>query len=443
MATFKTLKETFLLARPDAASERLARIPSGTTFTGEREGNFIRARIPGLSPREGFVPLMDVSAIDGRPAGEAAVRPALTVDELARLRRAARSIPARRVTKPIDTSTLESYRPSAAPGGGSGTGRGTSDGMSPRTAAFDRRTGTGGVQERDASPPSAPVQAQPVDFSTFSPASVARGGVAIIQVFLHRSEQAAEAAALARESDPQATRRGVATLDIDVAIGQRIDIVLEVNGATIDKPAQYLVWRGEPRACQFLLSVPAGEQRTALTVRAIVSVNGAPAGSLLFQLPVAAQVSAADAATGIRGDAARHFGRAFLSYASEDRAEVLKRAQALKALRIEFFQDLLSLEPGERWKKRLYDEIDTCDVFLVFWSSHAAQSKWVIAETERALARHRGDDSAPPDIVPIVLEGPPVPDRPASLQAIQMDDWLRYVLAAVEAAPPQSPGTRP
>ena len=78
----------------------------------------------------------------------------------------------------------------------------------------------------------------------------------------------------------------------------------------------------------------------------------------------------------------------------------------------------------------------------MWWSHHTSVSKWVIAETERALARHAGNESAPPEFVPIVLEEPPVPARPESLKSIQMDDWLRYVIAAVEASPPQSPGTK-
>jgi hypothetical protein len=59
----------------------------------------------------------------------------------------------------------------------------------------------------------------------------------------------------------------------------------------------------------------------------------------------------------MRGDSAKQYRKAFLSYATADRAEVLKRAQALKAAHIEFFQDLLHLEPGERWQRRLFEEI--------------------------------------------------------------------------------------
>ena len=159
-----------------------------------------------------------------------------------------------------------------------------------------------------------------------------------------------------------------------------------------------------------------------------------------FRLPVVEHVSAADDQADIRGHAARRYRHAFLSYASPDRAEVLKRAQALKAVHVDFFKDLLSLEPGEIYPPRLYEEIDRCDLFLLFWSSHAKASRWVTDETDRALARRGGKPDAPPDIVPIVLEGPPVPAPPESWKDIHFNDWLRYVIAAEEASSTRPPG---
>jgi hypothetical protein len=316
----------------------------------------------------------------------------------------------------------------------------------PNVAADELSRGGGGSSTIPspgvASPPVPPVAtekgAQPLDVSAFAPAAIERGSEALVQIYLTRPEQAAAAAAQAQESDAAAVRRGVATLVVDVAVGQRIDIVLEAPGAKIDAPAQYLIWQGEPRACQFLVGVPRAGAPSALMVRAIVSANGGPAGSLRFRLPVVDDSSASDTVR-ITGDAARRFSYAFLSYASPDRAEVLKRAQALKALRIAFFQDLLSLEPGDHWEKRLDEEIDRCDLFLLFWSSHAAASKWVVRESERALLRRGTGEDLPPEIVPIVLEGPPVPPPPDKLKAIHFNDPLLYVIAAEEAAARKAP----
>src|SRR5262249_39651365 len=124
-------------------------------------------------------------------------------------------------------------------------------------------------------------------------------------------------------------------------------------------------------------------------------------------------------------ETARVHRKTFLSYASEDRVEVLKRAQILRAMNINFFQDVLNLSPGERWERRLYAEIDNCDLFLLFWSRHAQQSEWVIREAEYALAA-----PGEPDIVPVPLEGPPPPLPPASLRDIHFNDPILYAILA-------------
>src|SRR5262245_65431847 len=114
------------------------------------------------------------------------------------------------------------------------------------------------------------------------------------------------------------------------------------------------------------------------------------------------------------GERAGPYRYAFVSYAAEDRKEVLKRVQMLDATRTAFFQDVLSLDPGARWTKELYKRIDKCDLFLLFWSSAAKRSEWVIKEAEYALARQSSDPAGGPGIVPVILEGtPPVPP-PAS-----------------------------
>ncbi len=286
--------------------------------------------------------------------------------------------------------------------------------------------------------PGEPV-AEPVDVSAFAPAAVERGGEALLQVYLHRPDESAHAEKQAKDADAETRPRGVDTLREDVAIGQRLRIAVDAPGASIDAPSQALIWRGVARACQFLLSVAGDAPPSPLSVRVTVWKDDAPVGRLLFRLPVVDRATPATSAIEITGASARRYSRAFLSYASPDRVEVLKSAQTLKAARVSFFQDLLSLDPGERYERRLYTEIDRCDLFLLFWSSHALASQWVAAETDYALARHAGDDDAPPDIVPIVLEGPPVPLPPAKWKAINFNDYVRSVIAGEEAAPARRP----
>jgi hypothetical protein len=278
--------------------------------------------------------------------------------------------------------------------------------------------------------PSALPVSSVLEASAFGPKSIKPGGEGLLQIFLHGLDQSEAATAFAMAADPDTSRRAITTLVTEVPIGQRIDVVLEAPGLVIEQPSQFLVWRGQARACQFEVVVPEQHALGDVTLRATISCGGVPVGWLRFKLRI--ERTGPIAKNEMQGVGSHRYKRAFLSYSSADRAEVLKRAQSLKAARIEFFQDLLTLEPGDRWEQRLYDEIDRCDLFLLFWSTSAAQSKWVIGEAEHALTRQRVRDGEP-DIVPIILEGPPVPRPPDSLNMIHFNDSLRYVIAAVEA----------
>jgi TIR domain len=202
---------------------------------------------------------------------------------------------------------------------------------------------------------------------------------------------------------------------------------------------QTITWRGLARSCYFLVQAPADAADRVYHVRARVLLASVPVGMLRFTLKGAAAEQPVDAARTIRGEWAQRYRYAFLSYASGDRAEVLKRAQALKAAHIDFFHDLLTLEPGERWERRLYEEIDRCDLFLLFWSSGAARSEWVVREAEYAL--HRSETSAEriPDIAPVMIEGPPIPRPPDSLKHLHFNDPLCYVIATVQSEQPARP----
>jgi len=278
--------------------------------------------------------------------------------------------------------------------------------------------------------PAPSLRSSEVDVSAFAPNRARRGSRFLVQVFLHAPEaEERTILLLAKAADSEAVRRGVATLDIDVAEGERLDFVLDGEGLVIAEPHQSLVWRGRPRSCAFLVEAPRDFNADAAQLRVRVLKGAAPVGHIRFS--VAIDASDARAAIEPAGEAAPRYRRAFLSYASSDRAEVLKRAQALRAAGVDFFNDLLSLEPGERWERRLYEEIDRCDVFLLFWSQAAKESQWVRREIDRARDAAR-DSGRPAEILPIILEGPPPPTPPESLASLHFNDPLCYVIAAIE-----------
>jgi hypothetical protein len=277
-----------------------------------------------------------------------------------------------------------------------------------------------------------PPQTGRVDVSAFAPEGGAPGEKVLVQVLLHSEADLRRAGRQARLADPGIGRRMTATLTRDIAAGQLVTVMVEGDEVAVDEPVQTIVWRGEPVAAQFLVMLSSHLGQVYLRCRLLV--DSVPVGSLRFALRVSR--GAVEQRVEMRGDLKRRYTRAFLSYASADRAEVLKRVQGLRAAGIDFFQDVLSLEPGEAWEQRLYDEIDRCDLFLLFWSSSAAKSEWVTREIERAVARQFATEGSP-EITPVIIEGPPVASPiPNSLRHLHFNDFV--VLAALSETRPHT-----
>jgi hypothetical protein len=222
--------------------------------------------------------------------------------------------------------------------------------------------------------------------------------------------------------------------------GTRVGLHLEMPGLTVPEPDATLVWRGRTLPAQFDVTVPAAATGETAIGRLRIDVDGLPAGTLRFQVALGDAGTTADPAEA-RALRARRYRRAFVSYSSKDRAEVLRRVQAFRIAGISVFQDVLSLDPGERWERELYREIDGCDVFFLFWSKAAAESHWVGKEIDYAMQRKGGklDDDRPPDIQPVPIEGPPIPLPPAALESMHFNDELLAHIAVAAAAPAPAP----
>ncbi len=266
-----------------------------------------------------------------------------------------------------------------------------------------------------------------VNCSVFAPTGLSAGGVMMVQVFAHLVEQVDLVERLALDFDDEARRRGTKTLEGKVAPGARLCFQLFAPGLLIDPPWQTLVWQRKPEAVQFGVQAPVDIQPGTVLASLLVSVDSVPVGHIKFKIAVL-QPGAAAAARKQLGRA-RHYTMAFTSYASQDRDQVLARLQMLSLAGIPYFQDILDLDPGERWQSKLYQKIDQCDLFLLFWSRAARESEWVLKEARYALARQAGDDAAPPEIMPVILEGPPVVEPPQDLAHLHFNDRLIYFMA--------------
>lgn len=272
-----------------------------------------------------------------------------------------------------------------------------------------------------------------VDCAVFSPPEVPPDSYLLVQAFVYLPDQLQEAAEDAKAHDSESTIRGSTNLELEVQRGAILAFELNLPNAEIDEPYQSHRWSGRTTYVTFATKFTkqaAGAQIGKL----LVTLNDIPVGVIRFLITVSprAPENLAWLETDPKGRATR-YRSVFISYASRDRSEVLRRVQLLEALGIKYFQDLLSLDPGQRWEKEVYRAIDNADLFLLFWSNAARDSAWVRKEICYAIDLKQGNDEAPPEIIPIVIEGPPAPEPPEELSHLQFSDRILYFLPRKKA----------
>ena len=81
----------------------------------------------------------------------------------------------------------------------------------------------------------------PVECTVFAPPTAAPGDSVLVQAFVHRPDEAADAKAIATELDTAARRRAYRSLTAPVTEGSRLDFELRMPGLTIDEPVTSLL----------------------------------------------------------------------------------------------------------------------------------------------------------------------------------------------------------
>ena len=201
-------------------------------------------------------------------------------------------------------------------------------------------------------------------------------------------------------------------------------------GFEIDEPSQSFVWDGEVNLVPFGVTVPEGRKPGTVVCTVNVCQSTVPIGHIKFVFRVNAPGAQPDTAQAVpepAGDFVR-YRQAFISYASADRAEVLRRVQMLALVKLKYFQDLLDIEPGQQWEPLIYRHIDESDVFFLFWSNAARESDWVEKEVRHALSKKGDREDAPPEIVPVIIEGPPLVPPPPYLADLHFNDKFLYFI---------------
>ena len=189
-----------------------------------------------------------------------------------------------------------------------------------------------------------------VDCSVYAPPAAQKGDDVFIQVWLHLPDLKEEVKMMALEFDEAAEQRAFQSLKVPLEKGEELSLVLEAKGIELDESVQHIVWNGDYQSAQFVASIPEDFAKKMAIFTLRVFKGEMPIGHIKFILKISAEIVAPIPQP--QGIEAKRYKKAFISYSSEDRDEVLKRVQMLKIYEIPLFMDILNLKPGERVGKK-------------------------------------------------------------------------------------------
>ena len=251
--------------------------------------------------------------------------------------------------------------------------------------------------------------------SIFAPAEVKRKSHLQVQVYLHLYEESEKVKSLAKESDKNAERRDYIPLSLKLKKGDKVDVEFNIYGETrLASERKSIVWEGSSTKCSFDYFVPKDIDVEELSCEANLFVNGAMIGEMRFLTQIV------EVPRNLNPEILSHrFNRIFISYAHQDAQQIKLLALAYKAQGVDYFYDRDSLAPGDVYEEKIFDYIDSSDLFVLCWSKNAAVSDYVAKEKGRALLRaypQLSQRDATLKICPISIE--PRADLPSDMKEV-------------------------
>jgi len=219
--------------------------------------------------------------------------------------------------------------------------------------------------------------------SIFAPSEIKPKSHMMVQVYLHVYEETEKVKSLAKEVDKKAERRDYIPLLLKLRKGDKVDVEFNVYGETrLMSERKSLIWQGSFTKCTFDYFVPSNIGLEELCCEANLFVYGAMIGEMKFITKIV------ETPRNLNPQILSHrFNRIFISYAHQDAQQIKLLALAYKAQGIDYFYDRDSLAPGDIYEEKIFEYIDSSDLFILCWSKNAAISQYVAKEKGRALLR--------------------------------------------------------
>lgn len=228
----------------------------------------------------------------------------------------------------------------------------------------------------------------PVQFSAYSPREVAPNVWKPLRAYIYKLSAASEVAAdAAREFGDQlhSFREVSRPAQSSIAEGALITATPELAGFQFNPPSAQIAFYDDWQRFDFRLRAISAPADQAVNGRLTFTVEGV----IVADVPLAVYVGANAVEIPAPPVTRPIYQSIFCSYSHKDTQIVERVERAYKALGMTFLRDVVTLKSGENWNAELLKMIDRADIFQLFWSPAAAESKYVREEWMRALSKER------------------------------------------------------
>jgi hypothetical protein len=203
-------------------------------------------------------------------------------------------------------------------------------------------------------------------------------------------------------------------------IGTPVTVRISGTHLRAEPPTRAFEWNGRENLLSFVVRVEPSAPACTVPLCFEAFIEGVPVAFIPVSLTIGADRSTREVGTASHAA----LSSAFASYASQDAPQVALCLSALKRWDpgLDVFMDCLDLTPNDEWQAELKRVIPTKEVFLLFWSLSASESRWVAWELQQAKAS-KGLEW----IRPMPIDDPATAPPPDDLKHLHFGD--RYLIA--------------
>lgn len=280
----------------------------------------------------------------------------------------------------------------------------------PRPTPLNPPTGISRPTSPITQPP-APLSA--VEFSAYFPREIQPNTWQPLRAYVYKPQaQSAVAADAAAELGALLSgyREVARPAQTRITEGALITATPELPGFQFNPPTAQIAFYDDWQRFDFRLRATSAPLDHAANGRITFSVEGI----IIADVPLAIYVGASAAQPAPVSSARPIYQSIFCSYSHRDTQIVERIEKAYKVLGFTSLRDVLTLKSGQNWDAELLRLIDQADIFQLFWSTAASQSKAVRKEWLYALQRR----ALRPDFVRPVFWEQPMPPPPPELSPI-------------------------